>query len=126
MSNNCSKPFSNDIVEKIGKLKTTVESNDWKIPKAKITAVADGFRPILGRDWFDQLGKRISQKNSPKTAVKAVEAPCVLEQSTAKQFPDLITRIEKSKHHMVNSSFHKNYHSQIRKEKKFPFVFNRK
>ena len=35
--------FSNDIVETLGTLKTTVKCNDWNIRKAKITVVADGF-----------------------------------------------------------------------------------
>ena len=35
--------FSNDIVETLGTLKTPVRCNDWKIYKAKITVVADGF-----------------------------------------------------------------------------------
>ena len=42
------KSFSNDIVETIGTLKTPVRSKNLKIQKAKITVVADGFRPILG------------------------------------------------------------------------------
>ena len=37
------KSFSNDIVETIEYLKTPVRCNDWKIQKAKITVVADGF-----------------------------------------------------------------------------------
>ena len=56
------KSFSNDIVETLGTLKTPVRCNDWKIQKAKITVVADGFRTILGRDLFDQLGITISKK----------------------------------------------------------------
>ena len=56
------KSFSYDIVETLGTLKTAVSCNDWKIQKAKITVVADGFRPILGLDLFDQLGITISQK----------------------------------------------------------------
>ena len=54
--------FSDDIVKTLGTLKTPVRCKDWKIQKAKITVVADGFRPILGRDLFDQLGIIISQK----------------------------------------------------------------
>ena len=42
------KSFSNDIVKRLGTLKTPVRCNDWKIQKVKITVVADGFRPILG------------------------------------------------------------------------------
>ena len=34
------KPFSNNIVETLGTLKTPVRCNDWKIQKAKITVVA--------------------------------------------------------------------------------------
>ena len=37
------KSFSNDIVENLGTLQTPVRCNDWKIQKAKITIVADGF-----------------------------------------------------------------------------------
>ena len=40
------KPFSNDIVKNLGFLITPFWGNDWKIQKAKITVVADGFRPI--------------------------------------------------------------------------------
>ena len=50
------KSFSNDIVGTLGTLKTPVRCNDWKYQKAKITVVADGFRPILGRDLFDEWG----------------------------------------------------------------------
>ena len=53
------KSFSNDIVETLRTLKTPVRCNHWKIQKAKITVVVDGFRPILGRDLFDQLGRTI-------------------------------------------------------------------
>ena len=42
------KSFSDDVVKTLGSLKTPVRCNDWKIQKAKITLVADGFRPILG------------------------------------------------------------------------------
>ena len=49
------KSFSNDIVETLGTLKMPVRCHDWKIQKAKITVVADSFRPILGRDLLDQL-----------------------------------------------------------------------
>ena len=56
---------SNNIIETLGTLKTLVRCNDWKIQKAKITVIAEGFRPILGRDLFDQLGITISQKPCP-------------------------------------------------------------
>ena len=78
------KSFSNDIVETLGTLKTPVSYNDSKIQKAKITVVAGGFRPILGRDLFDQLGITISQKPCPKTEVNTVKTTCAKKHSLAK------------------------------------------
>ena len=73
--------FSNDIVETLGTLKTLFRCNDWKIQKTKIAVVADGFRPILGRDLFDQLGITISQKPSPNTEINNIEPPCAIKKN---------------------------------------------
>ena len=89
-------------------LKHSDNFNHWKSQKAKITVVVDGFRPILGRDLFDQLEKTISQKPCPNIEVNTVETPCVLKQSLAKEFPEVILRIGKSKHHSVNSKLYRN------------------
>ena len=114
------KSFSNDIVQTLGTLKTPVQCNDWKIQKAKITVVADGFRPILGQDLFDQLGIIISQKLCPNIEVNNIDQPCAIKRSLAKEFPDLICQIEKSKNHAVNSKFHKNYRVTHQKGRKVP------
>ena len=114
------KSFSNDIVQPLGTLKTPVKCKDWNIQKAKITVVADGFRPILGRDPFDQLGIIISQKPCPKTEVINIDQPCAIKKSLAKEFPDLISRIVKSKNHTVNSKFHRNYRVIHQKGRKVP------
>ena len=112
------KFFSNDIVKTLGTLKTPVRCNDWKIQKAKIKVVADGFRPILERDLFDQLGIIISQKPCPNVEVNNIDQTCAIKRSLAKEFPELISRIGKSKHHTVNSKFHKNYRCNTSKRKK--------
>ena len=114
------KSFSNDIVKPLGTLKTPVRCNDWKIQKAKFTVVADGFRPILGRDLFDQLGIIISQKPCPNVKVNNIDQTCAIKRSLAKEFPELISRIGKSKHHTVNSKFHKNYRVTHQKGRKVP------
>ena len=75
------KSFSNDIVETLGRLKTSVRCNDWKIQKAKITVVADGFRPILGRDLFDQFGITISQKPCPNIEISNIKTPCAIKKN---------------------------------------------
>ena len=90
------KSFSNDTVKTLGALKTPVRCNDWKIQKAKITVVADVFRPILARDLFDQLGIIISQKPCPNVEVNNIDQNCAIKSSLAKEFPDLISRVGKS------------------------------
>ena len=114
------KSFSNDILETIGTLKIPVRCNDWKIQKAKITIVADAFRPVLGRDLLDQLGITISQKPCPNIEDNTVETPCVIKQSLANEFPEKILGIGKSKHHTVNSKFHRNYSVTHQKARKVP------
>ena len=59
-------------METLGTLKTQVSCDDWKIRKAKITVVADGFLPFLERDLFDQLGITISQKPCPENEVNTI------------------------------------------------------
>ena len=73
------KPFSNDIVETLGTLKTPVRCNDYEIQKAKITVAADGIRPILGRELFDQLGITLSQKPCPKIEINNIETSYALK-----------------------------------------------
>ena len=119
------KSFSNDIVETLGTLKTPVRCNDWKIQKAKITVVADVFRPILGRGFFDQLVITISQKPCPNIELNTVETPCAIKHSLAQELPELISRIGKSKHHTVNSKFHRNYRATHQKGK-YRSIFNQK
>ena len=115
------KSFSNDIVETLGTLKTPVRCNDWKtVKKAKITVIGDGFRPILGRDFFDQLGITFSQKPCPNIEINNIETPCPIKKSLAKEFPELISRIGKSNHHTVNSKFHRNYCVTHQKGRKVP------
>ena len=108
------------FIKTLGTLKTPVRCNDWKIQKAKIMVVADGFRPILGRNLFDQIGKIISQKPCPNVEVNNIDQTCAIKRSLAKEFPDLISRIGKSKHHTVNSKFHKNYRVTHQKGRKVP------
>ena len=104
----------------LGTLKTTVSCSDWKIQKAKITVVADGFRSILGRDLFYQLGITMSKKPCPNIEINTVETLCAIKQSLAKEFPELISRIGKSKHHTVSSKFLRNYRATHQKWRKVP------
>ena len=73
------KSFSNNIIETLGTIKTPVCCNNWKFQKAKITVVADGSRPILGRDLFEHLGITISQKSCPNIEINNVENFCAIK-----------------------------------------------
>ena len=44
-----------------------------KFKNAKITVVADGFRLILRRDLYDQLGITISQKPCPNIEINKIK-----------------------------------------------------
>ena len=79
------KSFSNDIAETLETLKKPVRCNDWKIQKAKITVVADGFRPILWRDLFYQLGITISQKPCPNIEINNMKTLCTITKITGKR-----------------------------------------
>ena len=78
------------------------------------------YRPILGRDLFDLLGITISKKPCPNTEINNTETPCAIKKSLAKEFPELVSRIRKSKHYTVNSKFHKNYRVTHQKVRKVP------
>ena len=108
------------MIEALGTLKTPFNCNGWKIPNAKLMVVPDGFRPILGRDLFDQLGITISQKPCAKTEVNTVETPCAIKQSLAQKFSELILKFGKSKHYTVSSEFHRNYRFTHQKGRKVP------
>ena len=114
------KSFFNDIVKTLGTSKTPVRCNGWKNQKAKIAVIANVFRPILGRDLFDQLSITITQKPCPNTEVNNIKPPCAIKKLLAYEFPELISRIGKSKHHTVNSKFHKNYRVTHQKGRKVP------
>ena len=52
--------------------------------------------------------------------MNTVESPCAIKQSQAKENPELISRIGKSKQHTVNSKFHRNYRVTHQKGRKMP------
>ena len=79
------KFFSYNTIKTLGTLKASSCCNDWKIQKAKITVVADGYRPIFGRDFFDQLGITISQKPCLNIEINNIEAPCAIKKITGKR-----------------------------------------
>ena len=66
------------------------------------------------------MGITISQKHCPNTEINNIEISCAIKKSLTKAFPELISRIGKSKQHTVNSKFHKNYRVTHQKRRKVP------
>ena len=71
--------------------------------------MTNGHRPLLGRDLFPALGLSIQQSNNQKTVNQVDREYCPIKKQIATDFPDLISRIGKSKLHTVRSKFHRNY-----------------
>ena len=55
------KTFSNELIVTIGEINTTVEYNDRAATNVNVTVVKDGYRPIIGRDLYPQLGLSLTQ-----------------------------------------------------------------
>ena len=61
------KTFSNEPIQTLGVLQTSIQSNNWCANPIEIQVVTDGHRPLLGRDLFPALGLSIPQSNNQKS-----------------------------------------------------------
>ena len=102
------KTFSNEPIHRLGILQTSIQSNNWYANPIEIQVVTDGHRPLLGRDLFPVLGLSIQQSDNQTTINQVEQEYCPIKKQIATDFPDLISRIGKSKVHIVRSKFHKN------------------
>ena len=103
------KTFSNELIRTLGVLQTSIQSNNWYANPIEIQVVTDGHRSLLGRDLFPALGLSLQQSNSPNTVNLVEQEYCPIKKQTATNFPDLTSRIGKSKLHTVRSKFDKHY-----------------
>ena len=111
------KTFSNEPIHTLGTLQTSIQSNNWYANPIEIQVVTDGHRPLLGRDLFSVLGLSIQQSDN-QTAINQVEQEyCPIKTQIA---TDIISRIGKSKIHLVRSKFHKNYTPLHQKGRRVP------
>ena len=70
--------------------------------------MADGLKPLIGRDLFDRLGLAVAQSSSVKgNQVNTIVSSLEFNEHIAKSFPNLILRIGKLKNHVAKSNFHK-------------------
>ena len=103
------RTFSNEPIQVEGKLQSTITSKGWTCGAAIFTVVADGLKSLIGRALFDKLGLAVTQSTSQKgNRVNNISSPEFKEQ-IAKTFPELISRIGRSKNHVAKSKFHKDF-----------------
>ena len=114
------KTFSNEPIHTLGILQTSIQSNNWYANPIEIQVVTDGHRPLLGRDLFPVLGLSIQQSDNQATINQVEQDYCPIKKQIATDFPDLISRIGKSKVHIVRSKFHKNYTPLHQKGRRVP------
>ena len=116
------KTFSNELIQTLGILKTSIQSNNWYANPIEIQVVTDGHRSVLGRDLFSALGLKIQQSNSPSTVNQVEQEYCPIKKQIATNFLDLTSRIGKSTLHTVRSKFLKPYTPTHQKGRRVPII----
>ena len=116
------KTFSNELIQTLGILQTSIQSNNWYANPIEIQVVTDGHRSLLGRELFPALGLSIQQSNSPKTVNQVEQEYCPIKTHIATEFPDLTSRTGKSKILTVRSNFHTHYILSHQKSRRVPII----
>ena len=100
------KSFSNELIKNISVINTSVKCNDWAAEKFNVTVVEVGNRPIIGRDFFPQLGRSLTQTEQVSNVD---QNQWFIKKQMTHDFHALISRIGKSLKHTVKSTFHKHF-----------------
>ena len=116
------KTFSNEPIQTLGILQTSIRSNNWYANPTEIQVVTDRHRPLLGRHLFPALGLSIQQSNNQKIVNQLDQEYCPIKKLIATDFPDLISRIGKLKVHTVRSKFRRNYTPSNQKGRRVPII----
>ena len=120
------RTFSNEPLQLEGKIQSPITSKGWTCEVATFTVVADGLKSLIGRDLFDKLGLAAIHSTSQKgNRVNNISSPEFREQ-IAKTFPELISRIGRSKNHVARSKFNKDFQPRHQKLDVFQLIYNKK
>ena len=116
------KTFANEPINVMGMIQAPIASKGWRIEDAEFVVVRNGLKPLIGRDLFDALRIAVTQtpNSNEGSMVNAITPQCPFKTRIAKQFPHLISRIGRSKIHIVKSKFHKNFQSKHQKGRRVP------
>ena len=116
------KTFANEPIPVIGMMQAPIESNGWWIEDAEFLMVKDGLKPLIVLDLFENLEISITQilSSNEGSIVNTITTQCPFKTPIAYQIPQLISRIGKSKIHIVKSKFHKIFQPKHQKGKRVP------
>ena len=115
------RTFSNEPIRVEVKIQSPITSNGWTFDLATFTVLADGLKFLIGRELFDELGLAVTQSTSTKgNLVNDVSSSSEFKEHIAKTFPELISRIEKSKNQVAKSKLHKDFQPRHQKGRRFP------
>ena len=116
------KTFANEPLPVIGMMQAPIESNGWRIEDAEFVVAKDRLKPLIGRDLFEILGISSTQTlcSNEGSMVKTITPQCPYKIRIANQFPQLISRIGRSKIHSVKSKIHKIFQLKHQKGRRVP------
>ena len=119
------KTFANEPINVMEMIQAPIASNGWRIEDAEFVVLKDGLKPLPGRDLFEALGISVTQTpySYERSTVINVTIQCPFKTRIANQFPQLITRIIRSKIHIVKSKFHKNLQPKHQRVEEYPLIY---
>ena len=114
--------FRSEPINVMGMTPAPIASKGWRIEDAEFVVVRDGLNPLIGRDLFDALRISVTQTTNSNegSMVNAITPQFQFKTRIAKQFPQLISRIGRSKTHIVKSKFHKIFQPKHQKGRRVP------
>ena len=116
------KTFSNEPINVMGTIQAPIASNGWRLEDAEFVVVRDGLRPLIDRDLIVALRISVTQTPYPNegSMVNTITTQCPFKFRIANQLPQLISRIGRSKIHIVKSKFHKNFQPKHQRVEEYP------
>ena len=110
------RTFSNEPFHIKGKIQTTITNNGWTSNSATFTVIADSLNSFIGRDLFDHLSLAVTQSSSVQgNQVNTISSTSEFKEHIAQNFPNLISRIGRSKNLVAVSNFHKDFQPRHQK-----------
>ena len=119
------KTFSNKPIPVIGMMQAPIEGNGWRIEDAEFVVVKDGLKPLIGRDLFEILVIAITQTlySDGSSIVNSVTTQRPYKTRIANQFPQLVSRIGRSKVNLLNLKFTKISNPHIKRVGEYPLIY---